>query len=515
MKKTIKKPFYKKSWVWVVIGIIMAICISFFIPYGLQGWSIGEQLFFTAEHATDLYIHDEKDSWTDEEWNEYWEANPSYSNHNNPNIDYSRTNHIPRENEDDILDVLPPDYEKLWGIDFSDLEEIPDTRTDLTNSGHKYLPYIYREKSTGKTIVDVTRDDLILKLDPKKYNVEWYRHVRDITDFGHDNYYQELFNLDISKNINGHKCKINISNIGDETVQFNLRGIKKKRDRLNIPYEESDLIPMPVEGHSSYYWVSNFDYHGTYEKWHKLFAENIDPVTNNSYKIYVHPPKEECRGDDSLFIDLMDSIVFTPKELRGPVIEGDGGRFPMPMFWPHPKEKEFLNINIDEDSGKKIVKHSIYGVELHIDPKWKVFTDKRHVGSYTKNPDISIVKSRRCSATLRLDEDQKTNIDEWINNLVEYEHGLGYAYYRTYKLYPDLPFKAYDININSGSHDYEGQVKSSPQEIFRNIVFSSGNKILKLEMDVKKDFGYGNNVKWGDCNEFNEELIKSINLINE
>lgn len=486
-----KKPFYKNLWLYLLLIFILGIAALFLIPYGLNGRSIGNQLLDTAQQAKELYVYDEKEHWSEEEWNEYWKKNPEHTAVVSDRTDWEALSDSVDPN-DPQLNELPPDYSKLWGVDFHDLETTEQYSAwydvPMKDIEGNPLPeeYIYREKSTGNLIVDVTLDGFILKLGPD-YRAEWgYREDSDPQGFRK---FKKGLNLKLAKKLGENKiCRI-------EIAPHDYGGPHKDEHLEHPEYKLTMRRSFTLDDPESPW------------RFLRVILDHT-PYNTDTYTIQIDSVSPKECFEANLELEVLEGMTFTPPELKEKYL-GSVNRFPLPQDWPHPDEAEFLKIKNDLEGGR-VVEHEEFGIRVDLEPEWEVKTygpESMHEHGH----DFRILASNACAAFFS--KSLSPTLEEWLEiNKAGHERGLGWATYKEVKPYEDFPFKAYEL-LHRELTGSDADPQYEADSISKRIVYEFNEKIIEAGVGFKNTFS-DIPISEGQCEDFYTRVINSIHPLN-
>lgn len=485
-----KKPFYKRVWFYVICLLTLGILALFVIPYGLNHRSIGTQLVDTASQFKNAYIGDEKDSWTEDEWNDYWAEHPEYAAING-NIDWESTHDFP-EADDPRLDELPPDYGKLWGIDLHDLKTVDqyDAYLDHPIVDQKGNPieesYIYELGSTGNKIVDVTLDGFILKLNGN-YEASW--EIRSNDDPNGFEKYKKAQNLELSKKINGKLCHVEIFPYEFAGGTYNEEKIEDGKVKLIMKTNPNSVFDVP-------------------DRYLKVQLDKA-PYNTDTYAIQISTTSPQACFDENLEEDVARSMIFLPEELKEKYL-GNPERFPLPKNWPNPEENQFISTKIDPETKEKILESKEFGIKMVIDPKWKIETYGLE-STDGDGHDFNIMASNKCYAFF--EDHESKSFKEWIEYYGEgFKNGLGWSTYTEAKNIDYFPYKAMEMVYRELTGSDENP-KNEANLIRKTIGYIYNNKVKEVGVLLKNDDPY-KQVYEGQCDDFYQTIINSIRPLN-
>lgn len=487
-----KKPFYKRVWFYVICLLTLGILALFVIPYGLNHRSIGAQLVDTASQFKNVHIGDEKDNWTEDQWNDYWAEHPEYTAVN-ANIDWESTSDFP-EADDPRLDELPPDYGKLWGIDLHDLKTVDqyDAYLDHPILDEKGSPieekYIYELGSSGKKVVDVTLDGFILELNDN-YQASW--EVRSDSDPNGFEKYKKAQNLELSKKMNGKLCHLEIFPYEFAGGTYNEEKIDDGEVKLIMKTNPDSVFDVP-------------------DRFLKVKLDEA-PYNTDTYAIQMTTTSPQECFDENLEEDVARSMVFLPPELKEKYL-GSSERFPLPKNWPNPEEDKIFKISTDSKTGERILEHPEFGIKVNLKPEWRVKSYSNSEDIYDPASDFEIVQSNSCNAFF-IKSDQK-NLKDWLDF---YSNGtvreLGFSSYTEVHPYKNLAFEAYEMLRNEIIFGSDEDPKNYADLSSKRIVYSFNNQIIEFGVGLK-DTNPTNPTKEGACDLFYQEILNSTNALN-
>ncbi len=488
-----KKPFYKRIGFWL-LSFGLGIIIIFLIPYGLEKKSLGGQLWDTLTQASELYVYDEKEHWTEEEWNDYWKEHPEYGA-DTTGMDWES---FPEGStaDDARLDELPPDYSKLWKIDFSDLEETEQYNAwldePIVDEGGKPLreEFIYREKSTGDLIVDVTLDGFILRLDPS-YHAGW--NIRSNSDPNGFNKYEKAMNLQIIKKLGDQSCRVDIAPNDWAGPVYNNEQIAHPEYELTMRHDA--VLDSPEDPR-------------------RFLTVKLDeaPYNTDTYAIRINSTSPKECFDANVEMEILKGMTFLPPELKEQGLDYDElHRFPEPYYWPKPLKEE-VKVTQDESSKKQIVEYDGYRLEL--DPKWKVQfnkAEKNEIAGFLSPVDsVGIAQSRRCSTGVSdimpqyqnsgaksieeyygLSDELMDELDMGILKVETAIEKIAKVPYETYKVETKIDIG--DDYLVSGGY---------------NIIYKG--RLIQISWTVDNRF---EDIRRGDCNAFGEAVFEGFNFL--
>jgi len=471
-----KKPLHKRIWIYIFGLITIGLISLFLIPYGLNNKSIGSQLVDTAEQFTALNIYDEKEQWNDDEWNEYWDEHPEFLS-DSSGIDWDT---FPSGTgiDDSRLEALPPDYSKLWDIDFSNLETIEryntyENKPVLDSKGNPVMEeFIYKDKTTGEYIVDLTLDGFILRLDPS-YSVGWNHHSK--TDPNGFNKYKKAQNLKLFKKVEGEECWIQID-----------------------PHEWNTITNDKVIEHPEYQITMgyNAELHSE-EKPRRTLKLELDeaPYNTDIYSIEIISPQIECFSVN-LEMEIVEGMTFLPPELKGgPGPDYDElNAFPIPYYWPNPLN-EGVKITVDETTKEQVIEYN--GFRFKAKLEWRIES--------TGESALKISSSRRC----------KTYINNW-NDWPIFLKESGAENFNEY-------FKMSEKNEESHEWGIKEEIQKNENLTSNSIEINKG--INTTILDDGERLSYGSyTIKQGDLvrrinwtieNEFEDVLNQECDFLSQ
>ena len=477
-----KKPFFKRVSTYVIGVIVLLGAGVLLMPYGLNQRSVGAQLADTTRQFVELNVYDEKDSWDEGEWEEHFEEHPEFSGYVHEDQDWEVTRTLP-DDDDPRFDQPPHDYEALWGVDFHDLEvkdrydvRFSEVIEDDQGSALEER-YIYRERSTGSLVADVSLDGFILRLDPS-YKLGWNSHQKDDAN-GHFKY-RKAINLEIEKELGDVNCGVNIA-----------------------PYDRTGSLKNETIDHPRYKLVMRNDDFGTEEKPKRFLLVSFDnpPFDIEHYSIEIDYGEPKACFEANLEMEVLDGMTFMNPVLEEMPLIHDPDRFPIPRDWPHPDESEFLTI--ERVDGKKSLKHKELGIQVELNSGWEIKTDSKNSDS------IEIIKDRRCK--INLENLGSIKISDWIKDLEEgYKHSFG-GYHVSTGVYEIQNFSATSVTINHSDSD-EYDTISNPEDTTQLILFKSGDKILSMRKILKNLFSRPD-VPEGHCEDFYKQVENNLKIL--
>ncbi|QQR83329.1 hypothetical protein IPJ72_06040 [Candidatus Peregrinibacteria bacterium] len=467
------------------------------VPYGWAGRPVGQQLLDVGTQKVNLYV---KTPLEDHGVIEYNPVEPD--DYNQPeseqvdccwaeikesalDIDGWPENYGEVNQEDPRLTQLPPDALKLWDVDFYSLETIPDERygTDWASGDvSESLNYIYREASTGRTIVDVTLDGFILKLEPG-YKAEWFYEVDDNTNSPLK--YRKAPNLIVSKKVDGQRCELKIIERGTLLSEYT----EREAIEFGKHYVVMATNPEPMAEHNP-------------EREIYVGLDQPIKLSNeiDSYVIKLKYASPQICYDNHLELDVLKMMEFVPRELESKRISyNEPDRFPAPKYWPIKNEKSLVSVQNDQ------IKVSDWGIQINKQPQWRFSSQ---IDEYTDQPALKISESRSCEAWIQVHENE-TDLKSWydVQKLGE-EIGLGERSLRSVTNNPGVDFNNYEEN-----YQYFLGGDLTPNFATRTLYFESKNQLIQVQVLVEQA-EYGNiPIPPGTCDDFYHTMIHSITLI--